>query len=61
MNNERQTIVELSNSQTKPAFSSFSVIVVFLALVIIGMAFIPVLDVRFKPSRNLPQLSVQFS
>jgi len=45
----------------KPAFSSFSVIVVFLALMIIGMAFIPVLDVRFKPSRNLPQLSVRFS
>lgn len=45
----------------KPAFSSFSVIVVFLALMIIGMAFIPVLDVRFKPSRNLPKLSVRFS
>ena len=28
---------------------------------IIGIAFIPMLDIRFKPSRNLPQLSVQFS
>jgi len=36
----------------KPAFSSFSVIVVFLALMVIGVAFVPLLDVRFKPSRN---------
>ncbi len=42
-------------------FSSFSIIVVFLALMIIGTAFIPLLDVRFKPSRDLPQLSVRFS
>lgn len=45
----------------KKAFSSFSTIVVFLALMIIGMAFIPMLDVRLKPSRNLPQLEVRFS
>ena len=42
-------------------FSSFSVIVVFLALMIIGTAFIPLLDVRFKPTRELPQLSIWFS
>ncbi len=47
--------------KTKKAFSSFSVIVVFLALMIIGIAFIPMLDIRFKPSCNLPQLTVQFS
>jgi hypothetical protein len=47
-------------TNNKPRFSPFSVIVEFLALMIIGMAFIPVLDVRFKPSRNLPQLSVRF-
>jgi len=34
---------------------------VFIALMIIGAAFIPVLDVRFKPTRELPQLTVQFS
>ncbi len=45
----------------KSSFSSFSIIVVFLALMIIGTAFIPALDVRFKPGRDLPQLSVQFS
>ena len=45
----------------RPTFSPFSIIVVFLALMIIGAAFIPLLDVRFKPSHNLPQLSVRFS
>jgi multidrug efflux pump subunit AcrB len=45
----------------KSAFSPFSVIVVFLALMVIGVAFVPLLDVRFKPERNLPQLSVRFS
>ncbi len=47
--------------KTKKPFSSFSVIVVFLALMIIGVAFIPMLDIRFKPSRNLPELTVRFS
>ncbi|QIA06556.1 efflux RND transporter permease subunit [Draconibacterium halophilum] len=49
--------------QTTPkhkAFSSFSIIVVFLAFIIIGMAFIPQLDIRFKPSRSLPQLNISF-
>lgn len=32
-----------------------------MALMIIGIAFIPMLDIRFKPSRNLPQLTVGFS
>ena len=45
----------------KPSFSPFSVIVVFLALMVIGAAFVPLPDVRFKPERNLPQLSVRFS
>jgi len=46
----------------KSAFSPFfSVIVVFLALMVIGVAFVPLLDVRFKPERDLPQLSVRFS
>ena len=45
----------------KPVFSPFSVIVVFLALMVIGAGFVPLLDVRFKPERDLPQLSVRFS
>jgi hypothetical protein len=36
----------------KLAFFPFSVIVVFLALMVIGVALVPLLDVRFKPSRN---------
>ena len=43
------------------AFSPFSVIVVFMALMIIGVAFIPVLDIRFKPSRNLPEITIRYS
>ncbi len=45
----------------RPAFSSFSVIVVFLALMIIGVAFIPMLDLRYEPSRELPRLYISFS
>lgn len=45
----------------KPAFSSFSIIVVFLALMIIGIAFIPLLDISYKPSIDLPQLTIYFS
>jgi multidrug efflux pump subunit AcrB len=48
-------------TKNKPAFSPFSIIVVFLALMIIGIAFIPLLDVRYKPGRDLPQLTVSFS
>ena len=50
-----------NQNKYKKTFSPFSIIVVFLALMIIGTAFIPLLDVRFKPSHNLPQLSVRFS
>ncbi|KJF45676.1 efflux RND transporter permease subunit [Draconibacterium sediminis] len=49
-----------SKFNRKSAFSSFSIIVVFLAFIIIGMAFIPQLDIRFKPSRSLPQLNISF-
>ncbi|MBN2636108.1 MAG: efflux RND transporter permease subunit [Prolixibacteraceae bacterium] len=45
----------------KPAFSSFSVIVVFLAFILIGIAFIPQLDVRYEPSRDLPRLTISFN
>jgi multidrug efflux pump subunit AcrB len=51
----------VKSSNTKPAFSSFSVIVVFLALMVIGAAFVPLLDVRFKPDQNVQRISVRFS
>ncbi len=44
----------------KPAFSSFSVIVVFLAFIIIGIAFIPQLDISYEPSRELPRITINF-
>jgi multidrug efflux pump subunit AcrB len=47
-------------TKNKPAFSPFSIIVVFLALMIIGIAFIPMLNVRYKPNRTLPQLTISF-
>ncbi|HYQ56604.1 MAG TPA: efflux RND transporter permease subunit, partial [Draconibacterium sp.] len=51
------------NSPTikRKAFSSFSVIVVFFALVIIGIAFIPTLDIRYQQSRTSPLLRVSYS
>ncbi len=49
------------NANQKPAFSAFSIIVVFLALMIIGIAFIPLLNISYQPSRNLPRLTIHFS
>ena len=43
------------------SFSPFSVIVVFLALMVIGVAFVPLLDVRFQPDNILPGLSVRYT
>jgi len=42
-------------------FSSFSMIVVFSALILIGFSIFPLLDVKLEPSRILPSLSVNFS
>src|SRR5690554_1775962 len=43
------------------AYSPFCVIVVSMAIMVIGVTFIPVLDVRFKPGRELPQISIRFN
>jgi len=40
---------------------SFSIIVIFIALAILGCALIPRLPVKLMPSRMLPQISVGFS
>jgi multidrug efflux pump subunit AcrB len=45
---------------TRSSFSPFSVTVVFLALIVIGAAFIPVLDIRYQPSRNLPEINIRY-
>ena len=41
--------------------SSFTLIVTFVCLSLIGAAFIPMLTVKLAPSRNLPGLSISFS
>jgi multidrug efflux pump subunit AcrB len=48
-------------SKQGDSFSPFSVIVVFLALMVIGVAFVPLLDVRFQPDNTLPRLYVRYS
>ncbi|TKG94576.1 efflux RND transporter permease subunit [Puteibacter caeruleilacunae] len=45
----------------KRKFSSFSIIISFVALMIMGVSFIPMLNVQFEPSRTLPSLSVRYS
>lgn len=42
-------------------FSPFSVVVVFLALMLAGASFIPLQKLRFKPSRSVPEITVRFN
>jgi len=45
----------------KLPISSFSTILVFVCLTIVGMALIPYLPVKLSPSKALPSISVSFS
>ncbi len=50
------------NTKTyRPAFSDFSVIIVFLVLVILGAALLPLLNIRLYPSRTLPSITVSYN
>lgn len=40
---------------------SFSIIVIFIVLSLVGCALVPLLPVKLAPSRNLPSLTVSFS
>lgn len=40
---------------------SFSIIVIFIALSLVGCALLPLLPVKLAPARNLPSLTVSFS
>lgn len=42
-------------------FSSFSVILIFVTIIIIGIAFIPTLNIQLRPTRNLPSLTISYS
>ncbi|MDE6612462.1 MAG: efflux RND transporter permease subunit [Muribaculaceae bacterium] len=47
--------------KTPRYISSFSVIVSFVALALLGCALVPKLPVKLVPSENLPAISVSFS
>ena len=47
--------------KNKLAISSFTLIVAFVALSLIGLALLPMLPVKLNPSRSLPSLTVSFS
>ncbi|MBN1252329.1 MAG: efflux RND transporter permease subunit [Bacteroidales bacterium] len=52
----------MTNAQTNSfKLSSFSIITIFVALMLLGMAFIPLLNIRLKPSRRLPQIIVSYN
>ncbi|NOU62018.1 efflux RND transporter permease subunit [Marinifilum caeruleilacunae] len=40
---------------------SFSIIILFVVLTIIGVCFVPLLNVKFTPSRSLPEIGVNYS
>ncbi|PSK80166.1 efflux RND transporter permease subunit [Prolixibacter denitrificans] len=48
------------SQQKKYRLSSFSVIMVFILLMIVGAAMLPLLNVQLNPSRSLPELSVSY-
>lgn len=45
----------------RPHISSFTIILVFVVLTIIGLALIPQLSIKLSPSQALPQINVSFS
>lgn len=45
----------------KPQRTSFSIIIIFIALSLAGLSLLPLLPVKLFPSRELPSLSVDFS
>lgn len=44
-----------------PKISSFSIIVAFICVALVGLAFLPMLPVKLSPSRNLPKLTVSYT
>lgn len=51
----------MSNQHDKKTFSSFTLIVTFVCLSLVGLALIPLLPVKLSPSHSMPGLSVSFS
>lgn len=53
--------IKISNEQKKKHISSFSILIVFLCLTILGLFFIPLLPLKLNPSRNIPVVHISFS
>ena len=47
-------------NEQKKNISSFSVIIVFVMLIIVGLSLLPLLNIQLTPSRTLPQTNVWF-
>lgn len=47
-------------NEQKNKFSSFSVIIVFVMLIIVGLSLLPLLNIQLTPSRTLPQTNIWF-
>jgi multidrug efflux pump subunit AcrB len=48
-------------SQQRALFSTFTINILFVMLIIIGAAVIPMLSLQLNPTRNLPSLSISWS
>ena len=44
----------------KSSISSFTLIVAFICVALVGLAFVPLLPIKLSPSRTLPKLSVSY-
>ncbi len=51
----------MKNGSHKKAFSSFTINIIFVLLIIIGIAVIPVLSLQLNPTRYLPEMTVSWS
>ena len=49
------------NKERPLVWSSFTLIVTFVCLSLVGIALVPLLPVKLSPSRDMPGLSVSFS
>jgi multidrug efflux pump subunit AcrB len=51
----------INRSKSSGQFSSFSVILIFVLLTLIGLSFLPLVNVQLKPSRSLKTISVSYN
>lgn len=50
-----------NNLQDKSGFSSFTINILFVLLIIIGISIIPLLPIQLNPTRYLPSMSLSFT